>query len=294
MSDAPNTLWRCQDERCGAILRAADLRRVIAPGITLEVCPRCGGPVATTGQGTATDDAGARKPVPSFASALVYPFRGWGLMPLGLGTLLVGLLSFGLPFLYGYVISIAVYGYICNYLFDVILTTANGEEAPPGLTDSVDWWEEILQPILLMVSTTALCFSPSLLYFIFYLWHCWYRGWAPDLTEPMCVYGVVGFALVSLLYYPMALLSVVMHNARRAVDPRLVMPSIARVWRPYLAVCGFMVLTVLVQLAFAVIFAGGSLLAHFTAVFLKLWSAMAGMRLLGLLYRTHEATLRWF
>ena len=294
MSDAPDTLWQCQDERCGAILRAADLRRVIAPGVTTDVCPRCGGPVARTGPPTASDDVQPGKPVPSFASALVYPFRGKGLLPLGLGTLLVGLLSFGLPFLYGYVVTIAVYGYMCNYLFDVVLTTANGEDAPPGLADSVDWWEEILQPILLMISATALCFSPSILYFFFYLWHCWYEGWAPDFTEPMCTYGVVGFGLVSLLYYPMGLLSVVMHNARRALDPRLVVPSIVRVWRPYLAVCGFMMLMVLVQLAFAAVFTGDSLLAHFTVVFLKLWSAMASMRLLGLLYQAHEATLNWF
>jgi len=192
------------------------------------------------------------------------------------------------------VITIAVYGYITNYLFEVILTTATGEDAPPGLPDTAEWWEEILQPILMMVSTTALCFSPSILYFFFYLWHCWYEGWAPDLTEPMCVYGVVGLALVSVLYYPMALLSVVMHNARRAADPRLVIASIVRVWRPYLAVCGFMVLMVLVRLAFAAAFPGDSLLAHFTMVLLKLWSAMASMRLLGLLYRAHETTLGWF
>jgi len=49
-----------------------------------------------------------------------------------------------------------------------------------------------------------------------------------------------------------------------------------------------------VQLAFATAFSGDSLVAHFTAVFLKLWSAMASMRLLGLLYRAHEATLNWF
>ena len=42
------------------------------------------------------------------------------------------------------------------------------------------------------------------------------------------------------------------------------------------------------------VFTGGSLLAHFIAVFLSLWGAMASMRLLGLLYRAHKETLGWF
>ncbi len=295
MSDASETLWQCQNGRCGARLRATDLRRVVAPGIALEVCPHCGGPVTTTAeQVTVPAAAGPRERMPSFASALVYPFRGWGLMALGVGTFLVGLLAFGLPFLYGYIIKIFVYGYMCNYLFDVVLTTANDEDTPPGLPDSADWWEDILQPILLVVSTTVLCFAPSFIYFILYLVRCWYEGWVPDPSEPMCLWGVVGLALVSSLYYPMALLAVVMHHARRAADPRLVIPSIVRVLGPYLAVCGFMVLTGLVQVGFRAMSPDHSLLAHFTAVFLNLWAAMVSTRLLGLLYRGHKAKLGWF
>jgi hypothetical protein len=294
MSDTSDTLWQCRNERCGATLRAADLRRVMAPGIALQVCPHCGGPVTSTGaQEHVSENGKPEKLASSFASALVYPFRGWGLVALGLGTFLVGLLAFGLPFLYGYIISIFVYGYLCSYFFDIVHTTAIDEDRPPALQDSADWWEDILQPILLVVSVTVLCFAPSFLYFIMYLVHCWYEGWVPDLSEPICMWGVLCLALISAFYYPMALLAVIMHNARRAADPRLVIAAIGRVPWPYLLVCGFMVLTGLVQIGFGLAFPHGSLLAHFTAVFLKLWGAMVGMRLLGLLYRTNKEKLGW-
>ena len=294
MSGAADTLWQCQSETCGALVRAADLRHIVTPGRTFEVCPHCGGAVATAEPPAVSGDVEARERAPSFASALGYPFHGWGLVALGAGTFLVGLLEFGLVFLISYVAVMLVYGYACNYLFEIVLTTANGEDAPPEFPDFTHWWEDILRPILLMVSATLLCFTPSFLYFVWYLWHCWYEGWVPDPSEPTCAVGVLGLALLSSLYYPMALLGVVMFDARRGADPRLVIPAIARVLRPYLTVCGFMVLTGLVRVGFGVVFTGGSLLAHFIAVFLSLWGAMASMRLLGLLYRAHKETLGWF
>jgi hypothetical protein len=295
MSEAPDRLWQCQDKRCGVMLRAAELQRMFAPGVAVELCPHCGGPVAKMNEeGTALEDEEPTEPAPSFAAALAYPFRGGGWFVLGVGTMLAGLLAFGLPFLYGYVISIFVYGCMCNYLFDIVLTTANGGDKPPELPDFSDWWDDILEPILLMISTTVLCFVPSVLYFIGYLWHCWYEGWVPDLSEPACAWGVIGLALVSLYYYPMGLLAVVMFNSKRMVSPRVVIPSIARVLRPYLVVCGFMTVIALTLVVFRVVFTGGSLLAHFAGVALKLWGAMASMRLLGLLYRTHKSRLGWF
>ena len=295
MSGAADILWQCQSENCGALVRAADLRHIATPGATFAACPHCGGAVVSTEPTAIAAEAGARQRLPSFASALVYPFRGWGLLVLGVGTFLIGLLEFvGLVFLIIYVVMMLVYGYVCNYLFEVVLTTANGEDTPPGFPDFTDWWDDILHLILLVVSTTLLCFVPSFLYFLWYLWHCWYEGWVPDPSEPTCAVGVLGLALLSLLYYPMALLAVVMHNTGGAADPRLVIPAIARVLRPYLTVCGFMVLTRLVGMAFRALFTGHSLTVHFIPVFLSLWGAMASMRLLGLLYRAHQKKLGWF
>jgi hypothetical protein len=294
MSEDPDSLWQCQGKRCGAMLRATELRQMVAPGVAVDVCPHCGGPVARTDGGSTVEDGKPTEPVPSFANALAYPFRGGGLFVLGVGTMLLGLIAFGMPFLYGYVISMFVYGCLCNYLFDVVLTTANGEDKPPGLPDFSDWWEDILQPILLMISTTVLCFAPSFLYFIGYLWHCWYEGWVPDLSQPACAWGVVGLALISLYYYPMALLAVIMFDSKRAVSPRMVVPSISRVLRPYMMVCGFMTLIGLSLVVFRVVFTRGSFLVYFGGVALKLWGAMVSMRLLGLMYRTYKSRLGWF
>jgi hypothetical protein len=297
MREAGEPLWQCQNANCHAVLPATELRHIITPQVTLSVCPRCGGPVVRARPGlvaAAGATMPAEKPVPSFASALLYPFHGWGWAALGVGTVLVGLLAFGLPFLYGYVISMLVYGYLCNYLFDIVLTTANDQDAPPDFPDFTSWWEDVIQPMLLMLSTTLLCFAPAVLYFVGYLVKCWYEGWIPEPDEPMCAVGVLGLMFVCAFYYPMALLGVVMHNSRRALDPRFVVPAIRRVLAPYLIVCGFLILTGAVQVGFRLIFRGESLRAHFAAVFLNLWGLMVSMRLLGLLYRAHKDKLGWF
>ncbi len=292
MGDTPESLWQCKSQNCGAMLQEAELRQVVLTGLTVPVCPHCGGAVRSI-QPIATDGESGAAAAPSFASALTYPFHGWGWVVLGTGTILVGLLAFGLPFLYGYVITILVYGYICSYLFDIVYTTATDDDTPPGFHESAEWWDDILQPILLVLSTSVLCFSPALLYFIGYLIHCWYEGWVPYLDDPVCLWGVLGSALLCYLYYPMALLAAIMHNARRAADPRLVIPSIRRVPVPYLKVCGFMMLTLVIQAGFRLAFNTDSLLVHFASVFLKLWSWMVSMRLLGLLYRVHRDDLAW-
>ncbi len=296
MSGGDDTPWLCTNPQCGAALHDDEVRHVAMPAATYSTCPHCGGPVVSTvpdpSAGVGADDP--KFYFQSLGSALLYPLRGWGPIVLCVGTFLIGLLAYGMPFLITFLIAIFVYGYVCNYLFDVVLTTANGEDRPPGFPDFTNWWEDIFEPILLVVITVLFSFAPAVLYFGFYLWHCWYEGWVPELDEPLCVVGVLGLTFLCLLYYPMAMLAVVMHNARSGLNPRLVFASIARVLKPYLIVWGFMALTVAVQAVFGLVVKGGSLLAHFGAVFLFLWGLMASMRLLGILYRTHRLKLGWF
>src|SRR5258708_10346422 len=78
------------------------------------------------------------------------------------------------------------------------------------------------------------------------------------------------------------------------VSRRVVIHSIARVWRTYLVVCGFMTVIGLTLMVFHVVLALDSLLAHFYSFALKLWGAIASMRLLGLLFRSHKSRLGWF
>ena len=295
MSDAVEVPWRCENADCGAVLRGDEVRHIETPDQVVNVCPHCGSRVGSADEGgTVIPHEKPPKPTPAFASALLYPLGGWGLVGLCIATVVVGLLAFGMPFLYSYVITVMVYGYLCHYLVDIVWTTANDEDKPPEFPDFTSWWDDILQPMLLMVSTTLICFAPAVLWFIGYLVRCWYEGWVPEPDEPMCALGLIAFALLSSFYYPMALLGVVMFDSTRAVNPRFVVPAIRRVFGSYLVVCGFMILTLFVQVGFNHLFRGESLSAHFAGVAISLWAAMVSMRLLGLLYRGNKERLNWF
>lgn len=296
MDAATGKLWQCVNKKCGVLLREPDLRSVNLPTSRYPVCPQCGDWVVTvSGKSAAESETGDPKLFfASVLSALVYPFRGWGLVVLLVGTLIIGLMNFGAPFLYSYVINLLVYGYVCNYLFNIVLTTANGADKPPDFPDFSNWWEDILQPLLLMVGTTLYCFAPALIYFLLYLAYCYYQGWIPQPDEPLCAGGVVSLAFLSLLYYPMALLAVAMFTGKSGLNPRIVIPAIFRVLGPYLVVCAFLAIVVAGQILFRALLDRQSLLAHFAAEFLFLCGLMICMRLLGVLYRTHKGKLGWF
>jgi hypothetical protein len=227
-------------------------------------------------------------------SAFAYPFRGWGLVALVVGTVVTGLLGLGAPFLFLYMVKLLVYGYVCNYLFNIVLHTASDDDRPPEFPDFSNWWEDILHPLLLVIGTTLYCFAPALLWFMIYLGYCYYQGWIPEPDEPLCAAGVLGFGFLGLLYYPMALLAVAMFGSKTGLNPRVVVPSILRVPGPYLVVCALLAVVAGVQIIFRLVLPGQSLIALFAAQFLSLCGLMISMRLLGVLYRTHKQRLGWF
>jgi hypothetical protein len=101
-------------------------------------------------------------------------------------------------------------------------------------------------------------------------------------------------AAPGLLYYPMALLAVSLLDSALAVGPRMVIPSIRRVWKPYLVTCAALVVGL-----------GGHMFLEWTEDTVPVLGELADaavslyvfvflVHILGLLYRTNRFALNWF
>jgi hypothetical protein len=286
MEEEAEKLWQCMNQRCAAVLRENELLRKELHGMKVDLCPRCGDRVVqVAGAGSAESFFG------SLGRAFLYSFRGAGIYILIAGSVLLGLLKLaaGVLLIFGVLILILAYGYLAAYQFDIVLTTANGEDAPPGFPDFSEFWEDILRPFLLLAGTAVFSLLPAALFFIARgLYAREVGGWE------WAVFG--GLCLAGAFYFPMAFLSVIMFNEIKALNPLVVVPAIVRVIGPYLVVFALLA-AVAIGEALLRGWIGGVMPrfgAYFVAQVLALYGTMVHMRMLGILYRTHTRELGWF
>lgn len=278
-------LWQCVNASCGAVLREADLQRTQRDRFEVLQCPRCGDRVliVKTETATAGPEGATGNFFASVAGALVYPFRGRGIFILIAGTLALCGVRFAAPFALwmGLFVMLFAYGYLSAYLFDIVLTTANNEDDPPDFPEFANLWDDIARPFLFVLATMVCSFGP--------LWGYVLRG-APQLPV---VLALAGWGLV---YFPMALLAIVMSDSLSGLNPVAVFVSIARVPGPYIVVCVFLLIVFAAQtlLHGLLIATLPAWLAYLVVQLLSLYGSMTSMRLLGVLYRTQSDRLNWF
>jgi len=232
--------------------------------------------------------------------AFKYPLKGDGLILIGVGTAFFLVLDgarsiakFGL--MYGWAavgfLTVLGVGYLMAYLRRILNATALGEEEMPDWPEISDYSNDIVSPFRQLIATVFVSFLPAIgltLYAIFAggegdtTW----MGWA---TPALMILGCV--------YFPMAFMAVAMYDSVVALNPLLVIPSIAKVLKEY-------VLTV-VMLAFILLLRwllNGQLKTLLpiplvpTLIFslIQLYLMIVEMRILGLLYRNKKYELGWF
>ncbi|MCD6051163.1 MAG: hypothetical protein K0Q55_2566 [Verrucomicrobia bacterium] len=163
----------------------------------------------------------------------LYPFRGWGPIILGSGTLMLGALTILLHLLQFMgplsIISTAVgaaaiFGYLVSYMHQVVQASANGDEQMPDWLDLSEWWEDIGIPTLHLIGTVIISFSPLFIYLLCTLFYSSPWIWIPLL-------------IVGLSYFPMAYLAVSMSRNIFTANPLTVYWSISRVPLNYYLAC---------------------------------------------------------
>ncbi len=228
-------------------------------------------------------------------SAFTYPLKGDGLyllvgggaffLVLALAEKLVGFLG---P--YGGVLALilAVFGagYAFCYAKSIITSTANGEDMPPDWPEVNEWQEDIVEPFGQMVGLLAFTFGPAAIL----------RWWRPG-SETFAHDIILVVTILGALLAPMGMLALAMFDSIAALNPLLLVKSILRIPLLYLATAGvFEILTLTCLQAGSTVglFIPIPILPGLISVLFNLYLTLAGMRLLGLLYRSNADKLGWF
>ena len=210
---------------------------------------------------------------------MAYPFRGDGFLILALGTILFTVLDF--VGMFSWIITAAAWGYLLLMLQHVLHGTAMGEDRVPNWPD-FDGFGELLGKTFQWIGVLVACFGPGIFLLVT----------ARD-NEVRMTAGAAAL-LLGLLFGPMALLSVGMHDTLSGLHPGLVVRSIFRAPGHYVAM-----LLVFVALACLQVLAGqlsdrvpvaGIVIDKLD----ELWTAVFVARVLGAFYFVNRRTLSWF
>ncbi len=213
---------------------------------------------------------------------LTYAYRGSGkyvlilCVVLSLITKLVGVVP-----LLGPIAGLLLSGYFCAIYFQMIQSSATGGKEAPEFPDTANFFEDIIWPMLQIIVVGLVSFGPLLGYLF------WVGG---EHMKPFIGYGLFGFGIV---YFPMAMLAVVVLGYMGALSPHIVIPGILRAGWLY----GFAVL-MLCMLYFAesvieCVLSGLCIIKYIILAFFGVYTLMTNARILGIVYRERQEELGW-
>ena len=214
-----------------------------------------------------------------FLRAFWYPLLGQGKYVLGGYLVFVVALNFAqrLP-LVGFafcLMGLLFTLYLWAYFMRIVASSANGEKELPDWPSAADAWRDV---DLLILGTVVFCFGPVIVYQLILPRFIEMPG---GLFWPLLILGCFCF--------PMALLSVVLHDSLTGLNPVLLIWSIFKVRWNYLFCFAMIVLAaVLFYLSFAI------LPIPLIGVVLPLYIIMVIMHVVGLLYYANSERLCWF
>jgi len=220
----------------------------------------------------------------ALARAPSYPFLGPGKYMILVAAIVLSVLDFLAQWMLGIVALFAwllVTAYVYAYLFKVIGRSAAGDDQPPDWPDVTT--EEVWRPLYLCLVTTVFAMLPCIAYLVWSVWEDEYDG------------GVMlALAIPGLIYLPMALLSVSLHDTPRALSPLLVIRSIVKVLPSYIPACALLMGVVYWESRMSDVVARLTFIGTLLSNALWLYLVMVVGHVLGLIYLHNERRLGWF
>jgi len=222
--------------------------------------------------------------------AFAYPFKGDGVIILMVGAFVFTFAHFVQRFtgFLGLMIGVATAGYMFSFLKQIITSTVQGSNQTPDWPDLSNWLEDLVQPFGQMIALLVLAFGPALILEI----------WKPFGTDYTGLAVLIALAAGALLA-PMGMLALAVLDNVGALNPVALVLSIFRIPLPYFVATAVFE-TVLVLYAVFSHFAASlgiewplSDVAQLVLNAVELCALAIGMRVLGLLYRTHQDRLGW-
>jgi hypothetical protein len=183
--------------------------------------------------------------------------------------------------LVGPVAAILLSAYFCAIYFQLIQSSATGGKEAPEFPDTANFFEDIIWPMLQVLVVGLASFGPLIGYMI----------WAGDERfNPMIGYGLVGFGVI---YFPMAMLAVVVLGYTGALSPHIVVPAIFRggwlYWVGVLMLCLLYVAGLIIEAALS----GSLIIGTLVMSLVGSYTLMTNARILGVIYRERQEELGW-
>lgn len=226
--------------------------------------------------------------------AVIYPFRGTGVLVLIVTTIVFAALEFLSRGWAGILIKMAALGYIFSYVQNIIHSTASGDDKLPELPGMDGLFGSFFQ----LAGTILVSFGPALVAAYLAIWQ----------EMPSAGIAIIPTVVFGCLYFPMAFLAVAIKDNVFASNPLVVVPSILRVPLEYI------IAAILVAGMFGVRWLGDAIsgeMGHralrtesisemlllfalrIVWAFLSVYLLTVTMRILGLLYLTKRERLGW-
>lgn len=274
--------------RCGKTLCLQCTKQQKLGMNIVEFCLGCGGQCKSLAKVEKEAAIHASRPktfAAAIAGAFKYPFSGNGLILLVAGTIFYGLLDalLGAPkvaivFFFSIAVFVMMYGYLFAYLQRIVTTSSNGEMEPPDWPEVTEIQQDIVQPFLQLLVVQAIAIVPS-----------WVTA---SFLGPFPGYFVL---VLGLIYFPMALLSVLISDSFSGLNPVFVLSSIMKAPKPYIGACiAFGMLYVMYGFVRHALYAMRIPFApYFFYWFLFLLALMISMRILGMFYYLNRKALDW-
>ena len=225
--------------------------------------------------------------------AVIYPFRGFGLLILILTAAFFSALEFfGGPF--AIIIKIGAYGFLFLFMQNIIHSTASDENEPLSFPSAGGLFGAAFQ----LAATIALSFGPAIGLLI-----------ARFFEVPIPGAAIIAAAVFGCFYFPMSFLAVAMKDTVMAANPLVVIPAIFKMPFEYLVTCILLMSVfglrqlgdLLSSVAEGVTFSTRDMSVLFLALaaqafwaFGSLYLLTVCMRILGLLYITKKEKFGWF
>jgi len=181
----------------------------------------------------------------------------------------------------GAIASLLLGAYFCAIFFQLIQSTAVGGKEAPEFPETSNIVEDIIWPMFQIIVVMVVSFGPAVLYAVF--------AEVSDL-KPHIFHGLIGLGVI---YFPMAMLAVVVLGYMGAMSPHIVLPGIFRAgWLYWLAV---ILLTVLYisEIALGKLLSGQFILGPLVMAVFTSYTLMTNARTLGVIYREKQEELGW-
>ncbi|RYD39814.1 MAG: hypothetical protein EOP85_15315 [Verrucomicrobiaceae bacterium] len=187
----------------------------------------------------------------------------------------------GIAPLLGGIAAVLLSGYFCATYFHLIQSTATGGKEAPEFPETSNIFEDIIWPMLQIFIVALVSFGPGIAYVMS----------QDEQTGNMWV--ALGLLGAGVVYFPMAMLAVVVLGYSWALSPHIVLPAIFRAgWIYWLGVVMLGILYVVSTIVERKL-SGQIIVSHLVMAVVGSYTMITNARILGVVYRERQEELGW-